>query len=710
MEYKKYLDESLSVEERAGDLVSRMTLEEKASQLKYDAPAIERLRLSEYVWWNEALHGVARAGTATVFPQAIGLAAIFDEEEMFRIADIISTEARAKYNAFSAKGDRGMYKGLTMWSPNINIFRDPRWGRGHETYGEDPFLTARLGVAFVKGMQGDGKHLKTAACAKHYAVHSGPEGERHVFDAVVSQKDLHETYLYAFEKLVKEAKVESIMGAYNRVNGEPCCASETLIGRILRGIWGFKGHFLSDCWAVRDFHTTHNITKTAPESAALAVKNGCDLNCGNTYLHLLQALQEGLITEEEIDISARRLMECRIRLGMLDESCEYDAIPYEKNDCKEHKQAALSAAKKSIVLLKNDGILPLAKDTLKSIAVVGPNADSVLALKGNYYGTASEYITNLSGLRRLVGENVRIHYAEGCHIYHKRQESCVLTNGEKISEAVTAAEHADIVILYMGLDERVEGEETHASNVYGSGDRDTLTLPGLQIQLIEEVCAVGKPVILVINSGSAVDLRFADEHPNIKAILQAWYSGEYGGLATAQLLLGEDSPSGRLPVTFYRSDEDLPDFRDYSMKGRTYRYFTGTPLYPFGYGLSYTAFDYSELSVKLLGEGLEASVSVINTKGAASDEVVQFYIKNNHSSLVPENPILCAFKRIHLIPGEKKTITVTISEDSLTVINANGERMSDGTNFTVYAGGSQPDQRSTELMGKKPLEVNINLC
>ena len=403
--------------ERAREIVGKMTLQEKAEQLTYNAAANERLNIPRYNWWNEGLHGVARAGTATVFPQAIGLAAIFDDEFLEKVAEVVSTEARSKYNEFSKNDDRDIYKGITLWSPNVNIFRDPRWGRGQETYGEDPYLTSRLGVAFVKGLQGEGKYLKTAACAKHFAVHSGPEGVRHEFNAVTNNKDLYETYLPAFEACVKEADVESVMGAYNRTNGEPCCGSKTLLVDILRGKWSFKGHVVSDCWAIVDFHMNHKVTSTATQSAALAIKNGCDLNCGNVYLQMMLAYKEGLVSEEDITRATERLMATRIRLGMFNDDCEYDEITYEVNDCKEHNKLSLEAARKSMVLLKNDGILPLDKSKIKSIAVIGPNADSKIMLSGNYYGTASKYTTILEGIHDEVGEDVRVYYSEGCHLY-----------------------------------------------------------------------------------------------------------------------------------------------------------------------------------------------------------------------------------------------------------------------------------------------------
>ena len=697
-------------EKRARELVEQMTIEERASQLRYDAPAIERLNIPAYNWWNEALHGVARAGTATMFPQAIGLAAMFDDEFLQKIADIIATEGRAKYNEAVKHGDHDIYKGLTFWSPNVNIFRDPRWGRGHETYGEDPYLTGRLGVAFIKGLQGDGKYLKAAACAKHYAVHSGPEAIRHEFNAEATPKDMWETYLPAFEECVVEAKVESVMGAYNRTNGEPCCGSYTLLQDILRDKWEFEGHVVSDCWAIRDFHTRHFVTSTAPESAALALKAGCDLNCGNTYLHMLQALQENLITEEDITRAAIRLFTTRIKLGMFDDDCEYDNIPYSVVDSKEHNEVALEAARKSLVLLKNDGILPLDKSKIKSIGVIGPNANSRLALKGNYYGTPSRYITFLEGIQDyLEDEDIRIYYSEGCHLYKDKVEPLALKH-DRLSEALTVAEHSDVVILCLGLDETLEGEEGDTGNHAASGDKLDLNLPEVQQTLLEKVVAVGKPTILLLATGSAMSINFADEHCN--AIIQTWYPGARGGKAVAECLFGEFSPAGKLPVTFYKSLEGLPEFTDYSMKGRTYRYMETEPLYPFGYGLTYSKVALKNL--KVLNEvtkdsDIKVSVEVENIGDYDTDEVVQFYIKDNKSKFAVPNHSLCGFKRIHLKKGESKTVEFTIRNKAMTIVDDEGNRYIDSDSFTIFAGVSQPDKRSLELTGIETLSVDINL-
>ena len=698
-----YLDENLDFEERARDLVDRMTLDEKVTQMVYNAPAIPRLGIKSYNWWNEALHGVARAGVATVFPQAIGLAAMFDDVFLQKIADTISTEARAKYNESQRKSDHGIYKGLTFWSPNINIFRDPRWGRGHETYGEDPYLTGMLGVAFVKGLQGDHpKYLKAAACAKHFAVHSGPESERHSFNAEVSKKDLRETYLPAFEKLVKDAKVEAIMGAYNRTNGEPCCGSKTLLVDILRNEWGFEGHVVSDCWAIKDFHETHMVTKTIFESVALAVNNGCDLNCGNMYAYLLSAHSQGLVTEENIDKCVIRLMKTRIRLGMLDspESVPYTQIPFEENDCTAHNIQSLEAAKKSMVLLKNSGLLPLDKNKIKTLAVIGPNADSRDALIGNYHGTASSYITALEGIKDYVDGGINITYAPGCHLYKDKTECCA-NSDDRIAEACSVAERADVVILCLGLDEHLEGEGGDESNEYGSGDKRSLNLPTVQQQLLEKILEIGKPVVVVLFSGSALAVNTAQK--SAAAIIQAWYPGSMGGQALAQLLFGQYSPSGRLPVTFYKTTEELPDFHDYSMKGRTYRYMTTEPLYPFGYGLSYAYFEYSPicLSDKFIDSGkeIECSISVTNTSEIVANEVVQLYLKDVEASIDVPKWSLHGFINIELNPQETKKLSFSLSAKDMSLIDSDGKLVLEPGEFEVYIGGSQPDNRSRELSG-----------
>ena len=683
----------------AAALVRQMTLEEKASQLTYHAAAIPRLNVPAYNWWNEALHGVARAGTATVFPQAIGVAAAFDDTLVETMADTISTEARAKYNMQSALGDRDIYKGLTMWSPNINIFRDPRWGRGQETYGEDPYLTSRLGVAFVKGLQGKGDTLKAAACAKHYAVHSGPEAGRHSFDAIASAKDMRETYLPAFEALVKEAKVESVMGSYNRVNGEPACGSKVLLKDILRDEWGFEGHVVSDCWAILDFHMHHKVTATATQSAALAMKYGCDLNCGNVYLQVLAAHQEGLITEEQITVACERLMTTRYMLGLLGgEGSEYDTIPYDRCDTDENDALSRTVAEKCMVLLKNDGILPLNPDTLTSVGVVGPNADSVDCLNGNYFGTSSRYVTFLEGIRKACQGKARVFYSQGSHLYKSGTSNLALPD-DRIAEAVAVAMRCDVTILCLGLDATLEGEEGDTGNEYSSGDKRDLNLPQGQLNLLKAVLDTGKPVVLVLSSGSALAAGGAN------AVVQTWYPGQAGGTALANILFGAVSPSGRLPVTFYKSVDDLPEFTDYSMKNRTYRYFEGEALYPFGFGLSYASFAYSGASFK---DG-SLSVTVQNTGARCADEVVQVYVKDLDSSYAVKNHSLCAFRRIHLAAGEAKTVTLPIGEKAFQAIGEDGKPTKLGKRFILYVGGSQPDSRSVALTGQAPLEVQVGI-
>jgi beta-glucosidase len=710
-----YQDENLSFNERAKDLVSRMTLEEKVTQMLFQAPAIERLGIPSYNWWCEALHGVARAGVATVFPQAIGLAASFNTGLIKVIADTIATEGRAKYHESQRKGDHDIYKGLTFWSPNVNIFRDPRWGRGHETYGEDPYLTAELGKAFVEGLQGDDKkYLKAAACAKHFAVHSGPESERHSFNAVVSKKDLCETYLPAFRALVKEAKVEGVMGAYNRTNGEPCCGSKTLLSDILRDEWNFDGYVTSDCWAIKDFHENHRVTKNAPESVALAVNNGCDTNCGSMFANLLIAVQNGLVKEETISKSVERLMTTRMRLGLFDkpEHVPYTSVPYEMNDCSEHRKINLEASKKTLVLLKNEGkLLPLNRKSLKTIAVIGPNANSRQALVGNYCGTASRYVTVLEGIQNALNtQDTRVFYAQGCDLYKDRVEPLALAS-DRIAEAVSAAERADAVVLCLGLDATLEGEEGDAGNSYASGDKPDLNLPGEQQKLMEAVYAAGKPVILVLLSGSALAVNWADKH--IPAIVQAWYPGAEGGAAVASLLFGEFSPSGRLPVTFYRSSEELPDFHDYSMENRTYRYMRKEALYPFGYGLSFTDFEYSDFKVDKdcvdAGEDIKCCVKVKNIGTVDSDEVVQLYLKDEEASVGIPKWELKGLKTVQLKPGEEKTVDFTVSARNMAIIDEEGNCIVEPGVFQLFVGGSQPDKRSSELTHKTVLSLKFKV-
>lgn len=682
------------VRSQAEALVAQMTVEEAASQLRYDAPAIERLGIPAYNWWNEALHGVARAGTATVFPQAITLAAMFDEDCLEEVAEVISTEVRAKYNAMSRRGDRDIYKGLTCWSPNINIFRDPRWGRGHETYGEDPQLTSRLGAGFVRGLQGKGKYLKAAACAKHYAVHSGPEALRHEFDVQVGEKDLWETYLPAFETLVEECQVESVMGCYNRVNGEPACGSKRLLTDILRDKWHFRGHVVSDCWAIADFHMYHHVTSTAPESAAMALKAGCDLNCGNTYLHLLAALQEGRVTEEEIRRAAVRVMSTRIRLGLFADDCEYEQIDPMDIDTDEHNALAQAAARRGMVLLKNDGILPLNLDQLKTVAVVGPNADSHTVLEGNYNGTSSRYMTFLEGIRKACEGKARVVYSQGSHLFKARMEG-LGEPGDRLAEAQWAAESADVVIACLGLDATLEGEQGDAGNEYSSDDKNTLELPEGQKMLLARLLATGKPVVVVLGSGSA--LRVEDGN----AILWAGYPGQAGGAALAELLFGKAAPSGKLPVTFYRGLEDLPAFEDYRMKNRTYRYYEGEALYPFGYGLSYGTVRCTAAQV----QGDTVRMTLHNESTWDLEDVAQVYVHAEEEADETLHPHLAAFKRVKLPAGAEVTVDLAVPAVAWTVVHEDGSRVPGKGTYKVYAGTQQPDARSAALTGLHCIEM-----
>ena len=826
-----YKDTSLPIEKRVDDLVSRMTLEEKVSQMMNAAAPIERLGVPAYDWWNEALHGVARAGYATVFPQAIGLAATWNEDLIRRVADVTSTEARAKHHESARQNDRGRYKGLTFWSPNINIFRDPRWGRGMETFGEDPYLTSRIGVAFVKGLQGDDpRYLKVVSTPKHYAVHSGPEPERHSFDAIANERDLQETYLPAFHATIVEGKAEGVMCAYNRMNGEPCCSSKKLYD-ILRKEWGFKGHVVSDCGAIDDIYKFHKVVKTEAEASAMSVKAGTDLTCGREYRSLVKAVKDGLITEAEIDTALKRLMTTRFRLGMFDppEMVAYARIPHSMNTAPAHRELALKTARESIVLLKNqNNALPLVGNT-KTIAVIGPNADAPEVLLGNYNGQPTHSVTPLAGIKAKVGSSKKILYAlgstltgaagatvpasatpggfkaeyfnnkelkgqpalvrtdeqinfdwsrgrpapeinedgfsvrwtgkftppesgsyklgamadDGVRVYLDgkllvdawtgNQASQIKTLMEDVkleagraydvrieyyedirnaiakffwsfpqfaertlAEAVNTARQADVVVMVLGISPALEGEEMTV-NVAGfrGGDRTDLSLPKAQEDLLKAVFnAVGatKPITLVLLNGSALSVNWADE--NIPAILEAWYPGEEGGSAIADVLFGDFNPGGRLPVTFYQSIDQLPPFEDYSMRGRTYRFFKGEPLYPFGFGLSYTSFKYDNLklsakSVKS-GANVKVSVDVRNSGDRAGDEVVQLYISDVAASVPTPIRSLAGIKRIFLKPGEKQTVSFEIGPERMTVIDDNGKRVIEPGEFTVSVGGKQP--------------------
>jgi len=682
-----FLDADLSLDTRVDDILERMTLEEKISQTLYESPAIERLGIPEYNWWNEALHGVARAGIATVFPQAIGLAATWDPELLFRVATVISDEARAKHHEAVRQGSRDIYEGLTFWSPNINIFRDPRWGRGMETYGEDPYLAGELAVSFVKGMQGDDPfYLKTVATPKHFAVHSGPEPDRHTFDAVVSERDLRETYLPAFRASIVEGGAESVMCAYNRFRGDPACGSPELLQQILREEWGFEGYVVSDCWAIADIYNMHRVVETPVEAAAMAMAAGTDLNCGVTFNHLGEAIRSGLLSEDALDVAVRRLLRARFRLGMFDppDRVPWADIPYSVNDSPEHGALALETARASIVLLKNEGgLLPLNRE-VGTIVVIGPNADDIEVLLGNYNGTPSDPVTPLRGIMEKVSPGTRVLHARGSD----------LTEGdpEQMGEALRIAEEAEVVILILGISPRLEGEalEVEIPGFLG-GDRVELDLPAPQQELMREVVATGKPVVMILLNGSALAIPWGAEH--VPAILEAWYPGQAAGSALADVLFGDYNPAGRLPVTVYRSAEDLPPFSDYRMEGRTYKYFRGDPLFPFGHGLSYTTFTYGHLEIPAgveAGEEVEISVTVGNTGAMAGDEVVQLYVTDMEASVPVPIRSLQGVQRIHLEAGAIQRVTFTLTPRQLSIITDDGERIIEPGTFEVSVGGKQP--------------------
>jgi len=694
-----YQNTNLTFEQRVDDLVGRMTIEEKIGQMMNSAPAIDRLGVPAYDWWNECLHGVGRAGLATVFPQAIGLSATWDEELFFRVSTAISDEARAKHHEFIRTGSRKRYQGLTFWTPNINIFRDPRWGRGQETYGEDPFLAGKLAVQFVKGLQGDDpKYFKTIATLKHYVVHSGPEPERHSFDAITDERDFRETYLPQFEMGIKEGKAYSVMCAYNRYNGETCCGSDNLLNGILRTEFGFDGYVVSDCGAIDDIFMRHKVLPTGAEASALSVKAGTDLECGSAYRNLKAALEQKLITEAEIDIALKRLFLARFRLGMFDppEMVKYAGIPYSVNDSEQNKALALETARKSIVLLKNEkNLLPLKKNSGK-VAVIGPNADQPFVLLGNYNGVPSDSYTPLRGIREKLNGTSEVLFAQGCNWADglPQQKSAE----ELRNEALEVAGKADVIIMCMGITPRLEGEEMRVMiDGFRGGDRTRIDLPDVQQQLIKSIHALGKPVVLVLLNGSAISVTWENE--NIPAIIETWYGGQAAGQALADVLFGDYNPAGRLPVTFYKSVNDLPDFSDYKMENRTYRYFRGEPLYAFGHGLSYTTFKYSKLKVakKLkAGESLSVTVKVQNTGNRAGEEVVQLYVSNQSASVPVPIRSLRGFKRIHLNSGESKTVKFDLTPDAFSVIDENYKKIIDPGQFLITIGGKQAVKNNTE--------------
>ncbi len=701
-----FRDSAQPLEGRVEDLLGRLTLAEKIGQLSFEAPAIERLGIPSYSWWNEALHGVGRAGQATVFPQAIGMAASFHPELLQEVASAISDEARAKHREAERLGSRLRYMGLTLWSPNINIFRDPRWGRGQETYGECPYLTSRLGVAFIRGIQGDDPgRRKCDATAKHFAAHSGPEEERHGFDARVSPRDLHETYLPAFKSAVQEAKVAAVMGAYNRLNGEVCCGSKTLLADILRSDWGFDGYVVSDCGAVCDFHEHHRVTRNAAESAALALGNGCDLCCGVSFGQLAAAVETGLVTEAGVDAALRRLLAARFRLGMLDEPARvpFPAITPGVVHCEAHVDLARRMARESIVLARNEGgVLPLRRD-LKCIAVVGPAALDHGVLVGNYSGYSSGMVTLLEGITGAVSVGTKIDYWRYCDF----------EGGPTPDDGPTRhkLQDSEVIIACMGLTPDIEGEQGDAFNSDAAGDRLTLTMPGHQEKVLKMLHATGRPVILVLTGGCPQAITWAAE--NLPAILIAWYPGEQGGNAVADILFGAVSPSGRLPVTFVRSANDLPPFCSYDMAGRTYRFMSAEPLFPFGFGLSYSSFEYSDLGVspESISDGgtVRVAVTVRNTGTVPADEVVQLYVSDLEASVRVPIRNLRGIKRVSLQPGESRRIEFTLGAPDLFAYDEDGVPFVEAGRFAVSVGGCQPDARSAALGGNPGLQGEFSV-
>ena len=657
-----YLNPALPLETRIQDLLGKMTLEEKASQINNTSPAIERLQIHAYNWWNEALHGVARAGLATSFPQPIGLAATFNDKAIYKMGVMVSDEARAKYNQFQRERKYGLYEGLTFYSPNINIFRDPRWGRGHETYGEDPYLTGTMGVAFVKAMQGDDpNYFKTICTAKHFAVHSGPEPTRHEFDVKPLKKDLWETYLPAFKMLAQEGKVYSFMCAYNRLYGEPCCSDPFLLTEILRKKWGFKGFVATDCGAVWDMFMYHHTAKDSVEGMAKAIKAGVDNHCMGYAGAVIPAIKQGLLKESELDTAVVRLLRARFKLGMFEAGKlnPYASIPYNVVNNEEHRKYALELAEQSIVLLKNkNNILPLSKK-IKTIAVIGPNANDAEVALGNYNGEPAHVSTVLEGIKNVLGKNAAVRYQKGCYIV----DTINYDREKDFKPAIEIAEGADAIIFVGGISPRLEGEALQVSiDGFNGGDKTNLDLPAVQTALLKELKKTGKPIVLVLMNGSALSINW--ENDNIDGIIEAWYGGEAAGQAVANVLFGDYNPSGRLPVTFYKSINDIPAFDDYAMKGKTYRYCEKPVLYPFGFGLSYTKFSYSnlKLSSAVLKEKVEVTVTVKNTGSVDGDEVVQLYIHQQGQEAIRE---LKGYQRVYVKKGESKQITFSLKPDDL---------------------------------------------
>ena len=683
-----------SFEKTADSLLSLLTIEEKASQMLSTSRSIPEHEIEMYNWWNEALHGVARSAKATVFPQAIAMGATFDPELIQKTADVISTEARAMYNIFDNKGMRTEYTGLTFWSPNINIFRDPRWGRGHETYGEDPFLTGEIGRSFVLGLQGNHhKYLKVAAGAKHFAVHSGPEANRHSFNAKVSAQDLNETYLPAFKELV-DANVEIVMCAYNRLNDKPCCGSESLLNDLLRNSWGFKGHVVSDCGAVYDIKSSHNFTNSDEQSVAYAIKGGVDLNCGSLYNLIPSAFNQGLLTENDLDISLKRLFMTRLKLGILK---DVNDNPYEKLNknhinTKEHISLARNVATKSIVLLKNkNNVLPLSK-SINRLFITGPNAANLNTLLANYNGLSPNIVTPLEGIVEKVSNGTIIRFNEGVGL---------INNSERQKWSTGLASSSDVTIAVMGISALIEGEEGDAISSDANGDRNSIRLPSNQINYLKDLrkSAGSKPIILVLKSGSAIDL--SEIYDYVDAIIYAWYLGEQGGNAIADIIFGDVNPSGKLPITIPESLSHLPDYNNYSMDNRTYRFTKHKPMYPFGYGLSYSNFVYSDISIKkeqiINGDSIELNFTIHNDSEIPGEEVVQIYIKDLKASYRTPNSSLIYFKRLFLDSGERRKINFIVNKDMMSTFNEKGHKEIESGIFKIFVGGSSPGERSQEL-------------
>ena len=694
MNYSPSIEIINSFEKTADSLLSLLTIEEKASQMLSTSRSIPEHEIEMYNWWNEALHGVARSAKATVFPQAIAMGATFDPELIQKTADVISTEARAMYNIFDNKGMRTEYTGLTFWSPNINIFRDPRWGRGHETYGEDPFLTGEIGKSFVLGLQGNHhKYLKVAAGAKHFAVHSGPEANRHSFNAKVSTQDLNETYLPAFKELV-DANVEIVMCAYNRLNDKPCCGSESLLNDLLRNSWGFKGHVVSDCGAVYDIKSSHNFTNSDEQSVAYAIKGGVDLNCGSLYNLIPSAFNQGLLTENDLDISLKRLFMTRLRLGILK---DVNDNPYEKLNknhinTKEHISLARNVATKSIVLLKNkNNVLPLSK-SINRLFITGPNAANLNTLLANYNGLSPNIVTPLEGIAEKVSNGTIIRFNEGVGL---------INNSERQKWSTGLASSSDVTIAVMGISALIEGEEGDAISSDANGDRNSIRLPSNQINYLKDLrkSAGSKPIILVLKSGSAIDL--SEIYDYVDAIIYAWYLGEQGGNAIADIIFGDANPSGKLPITIPESLSHLPDYNNYSMDNRTYRFTKHKPMYPFGYGLSYSNFVYSDISIKkeqiINGDSIELNFTIHNDSEIPGEEVVQIYIKDLKASYRTPNSSLIYFKRLFLDSGERRKINFIVNKDMMSTFNEKGNKEIESGIFKIFVGGSSPGERSQEL-------------